>query len=109
MSKILCGCGNIIPDVGDGQSTKGYILSDKNLFPLYDLADKLIESPDPDREKLCMTFRKEVGAGYIRLKRVYQCFECGRLHIENDNGGFTVFAPEKHDNTKVLDFSAGTK
>lgn len=104
MSKIICGCGNVIPDIHDGQSTKGYILSDKELFPLYDLADELIESPRPDREELCMTFRREVGAGCIRLKRVYQCYECGRLLIENENGGFNVFVPEGHNDTNVLDF-----
>ena len=109
MSKILCGCGNIIPDIGDGQSAKGYILSDKELFPLYDLADDLIESSRPDREALCMKFRKEVGAGYIRLKRVYQCPECGRLLIENEDGGFAVFAPEEHNGGRLLDFSAGMK
>lgn len=109
MWKIVCVCGNPIPDISDGQSFKGYILSDKELFPFYDFADEMIESDHPDREALCMTFRKEVGAGYIRLKRVYQCFECGRILIENEDGEFSVFAPENHDNTKVLDFSAGER
>ena len=109
MSKIACVCGELIPDVGDGQSFKGYILSDKELFPLYDLADEMIESDHPDREELCMTFRSEFGTGYIRLKRVYQCFECGRILIENEDGEFSVFAPEGHDDTKVLDFSAGKR
>lgn len=104
MSKIHCSCGCVIPDISDGQSFKGYIMSDKQRFPFYDLADEIIESPDPNREKLCMKFRKEVGTGYIRFKRVYQCFECGRILIENENGEFSVFTPENHNNTKVLDF-----
>lgn len=105
MSKIYCSCGCVIPDISDGQSFKGYIMSDKQRFPFYDLADEIIESPDPNREKLCMKFRKEVGTGYIRFKRVYQCFECGRILIENENGEFSVFTPENHKNTKVLDYS----
>ena len=109
MSKIVCRCGKVIPDICDGQSAKGYIISDKELLPLYDFADELIVSPHPDREALCMTFRKEVGAGYIRLKRIYRCFECGRLLIENGDGGFDVFAPEGHTDTMVLDFSPGTR
>lgn len=109
MSKIICSCGCVIPDISDHQSFKGYILSDKELFPLYDFADEMIESPHPDKEELCMTFRREVGGGYIRLKRVYQCFECGRLLIEDENGEFTVFAPEGHSNTRVLDFSKGER
>lgn len=109
MSKITCSCGCVIPDIGDHQSFKGYILSDKQLFPFYDLADEMIESAHPDKEELCMTFRKEFGRGYIRLKRVYQCFECGRILIENEDGEFAVFAPEGHDDTKVLDFSEGER
>lgn len=109
MSKIICGCGCVIPDIADSQSFKGYILSDKQRFPLYELADELIESSHPDREELCMTFRKEVGTGYIRLKRVYQCFECGRILIENEDGEFAVFAPEGHNDTSVLDFSEGVR
>lgn len=109
MSKIACGCGNLIPDIGDGQSFKGYVLSDKELFPFYDFADEMIESDHPDKEELCMTFRKEVGTGYIRLKRVYQCFECGRILIENEDGEFSVFAPEGHDNANALDFDVGER
>lgn len=109
MSKISCVCGCIIPDIGDGQSYKGYILSDKQLFPFYDFADEMIESNHPDKEELCMTFRNEVGTGYIRLKRVYQCFECGRILIENEDGEFSIFAPENHDNTKVLDLAVGER
>lgn len=109
MSKIVCSCGNVIPDIRDGQSAKGYILSDKELLPLYDLADEMIESTHPDRVELCMTFRKEVGAGHILLKPVYQCFECGRLLIDDGNGGFAVFAPEGHNDAKVLGFSPGER
>lgn len=109
MSKISCVCGNLIPDIGDGQSFKGYILSDKQRFPFYDFADEMISSANPDREALCMTFRKEVGTGYIRFKRVYQCFECGRILIENEDGEFSVFAPEDHGNTAVLDLDVGKR
>lgn len=108
MSKIYCNCGCVIPDISDRQSFKGYILSDKELFPFYDFADEMIESPHPDKNELCMTFRREFG-GYIRLKRVYQCFECGMLLIEDEEGEFTIFAPEGHDDTRVLDFSAGER
>lgn len=109
MSKIYCNCGCVIPDISDGQSFKGYIMSDKQRFPLLDFADELIQSPHPDKEELCMTFRHEFGAGYIRLKRVYQCFECGRILIEDENGEFAVFAPEGHGDTGVLDFSEGKR
>lgn len=109
VSKIACSCGNMLPDISDRQSFKGYILSDKELFPFYDLADEMIESPHPDKEELCMTFRREFGGGYIRLKRIYQCFECGRILVENEDGEFSVFAPEGHNDTKVLDFSVGER
>ena len=64
MAKICCPCGVCIPDISDHQSFKGYILSDKQLFPFYDFADEMIESSHADKEELCMTFPVFVPEGH---------------------------------------------
>ncbi len=44
MSKIKCRCGNILPDITDRIRHKGYIISDMEIFDLFDFADEMIES-----------------------------------------------------------------
>ncbi|MDE5578246.1 MAG: hypothetical protein K2J11_12775, partial [Oscillospiraceae bacterium] len=66
MSKIICKCGNVLPDTTDRISYKGYIVPDKEYFDMLDLIDKMIESTNPDRKELVMTYRKS-----IRLKNIY--------------------------------------
>lgn len=61
--KIVCKCGNILPDNTDRISYKGYIISDKELFDMLDFADEMIEAGDSCRENLAMTFRKNIGLG----------------------------------------------
>lgn len=108
MSWIRCICGEILHDNTDKISYKGRILSDKEFFPLLDLADELIGSDGENREKLAMTFRSNIG-DYIRLRDVYQCYECGRLLVESESGGFCFFTPEGHDEKRLLDFETGER
>lgn len=108
MSWIVCRCGEILHDNTDNINYKGRILSDKEFFPLLDLADELIEAKSPDREALAMEFRRSIGE-YIRLKDIYQCYNCGRILIEGENGKFFSFAPEDHSETRLLDFETGDK
>lgn len=42
MSKIRCKCGNMLPDNTDKIRYKGYIISDQELFNMFDLADEMI-------------------------------------------------------------------
>lgn len=108
MSRIKCKCGEILLDNTDTISYKGRILSDKQFFPLLDLADEMIESESADREALAMRFRRNI-CGYIRFRDVYQCYECGRLIVQGENGEFFFFMPEEHDQTKLLDVETGDK
>ena len=84
MSKIKCRCGNILPDITDRIWYKGYIISDMEIFDLFDFADEMIESGDPGREALAMMFRRNVvfGEKYIHLNEIYQSPLCGRVIIE---------------------------
>ena len=108
MSWIRCKCGEILHDNTDNISYKGYVLSDKQFFPLLDLADELIEAVSPDREALSMRFRGNIDK-YIRFRCVYQCYECGRLLVEGENGEFFFFLPEGHENKELLDVETGEK
>ena len=106
MSKINCRCGNILQDSADGTSYKGHILSDKEYFSMYDLADEMIESDNPNREEVVMTFRRNVGGrnSYINFKEIYQCPKCGRILIEDIDGDFCSFFPEKECDKRLFDY-----
>ena len=52
MSKIICKCGNILSDSTDNLPYKGYIISDKERFKMYDLVDELIETDNTQKESL---------------------------------------------------------
>lgn len=111
MSKIKCRCGNILPDITDKIRYKGYIISDMEIFEMFDLADEMIESGNPQRENLAMTFRRNIGGGesYIRLKEVYQCPFCGRIIIETNPGEFCFFIPEENEEKNLLDYGAASE
>lgn len=100
---IRCKCGNIIRDITDSIPYKGYIISDKEYYKMLDLADEMIESAEKNREALAMTFRTNIGS-YIRLKTIFQCKECGRMLIENENNQYCSFTPDEQDHKELLDF-----
>ncbi len=99
MSKIICRCGNIIPDITDNLPYKGYIISDKEQFKMY-------ETENNQKEHLAMTFRNNIGIGkkYIRLKEIYQCPECGRILVETIPGKYSFFCPEENTENNLLNY-----
>ena len=73
---------------------------------MLDMADEMIESADPDRDKLTMSFRMNMGCGdaYIKLKDIFQCPVCGRILLEDSQGRFCSFLPEDSDDKRLLDY-----
>lgn len=73
---------------------------------MLDLADKMIEPTNPDREELAMSFRRNIGFrdSYIKLKVIFQCPACGRILLENNKGEFCSFIPEDSDDKSFLDY-----
>lgn len=108
MSWIVCRCGEMIKDITDAMGYKGRIISDKEFFPLLDLADEHICSVHSDKNQLAMSFRTNIGK-YIRFREIFQCRQCGRIIIENEHGDFCFFAPEEHNCNDLLDFDVGEK
>lgn len=96
MSWIKCHCGNIIHDSTDYISYKGSIIPDQDENDYFDGIEKIIKSDNPDKNSLVCDFLCEFSD-----KTIYQCTECGRLYIEDNNKLF-CFKPENHNNTKIL-------
>lgn len=110
MSWLKCKCGHTFHDNSDGHYWKAHLITDKDWFPLLDMADSLIESPDPDRATLCMTLRHNLAGkqGCVQHRVLYLCPECGRVYIEDPEGRFFCFAPEDSDSDKMLFNQKGT-
>ena len=108
MSKIKCRCGNILPDITDRIRHKGYIISDMEIFDLFDFADEIIAKQRKKAHYITCDTYVNVGVGekYIRLKEMYQCPFCGRMIIEDNSGDFCFFAPEEHNEKNLLDYGA---
>ena len=110
MSSMECGCGFVFHDNSNGHYWKAHLITDKDWFPLLNMADSLIESPDPDRAVLCHTLRHNLSGkdACVQERDVYQCPECGRVYIEDPDGRFFCFAPEDPDSEKMLFNHKGT-
>lgn len=103
MSKIRCYCDNIISDSTDYIRYKGYIIADQDENDYFDSIEKIIKSDNPDKNSLMCDFLCDFDT-----KTIYQCTECGRLYIEENNKLF-CFKPENHSNTKILNSVHGEK
>ena len=95
-----CKCGQVIKDISDAHYYKACYISDKNWFPFWDAIDEAIEksgATPQDKEKACMELRKK------RIyKTMYQCFNCGRLYINDKNNELVCFSPEDVNTDKEL-------
>lgn len=106
--KFVCECGEGLVDRGDALPFKAGLLPDQDFFGFLDrlrgLLDGLI-SPDngrgatatvqvvPLRNKLQRELSLLVGQSF---RHIYQCPECGRLHVDSLDGrrGYS-FIPEE--------------
>lgn len=95
MSKILCKCGNIIPDSTDYLSYKGYYIADQDYF---DFLDKL-ETKDIENQT---RFINE----YFR--EIFQCPKCNNIIIINGKERFD-FNPLNNNSSGVLQSILGVK
>ncbi|MBD5158691.1 MAG: hypothetical protein HDT23_00325 [Ruminococcus sp.] len=98
MSWLKCRCGHIIRDSSDFLSYKGSIIPDQDEDDFFNRTEEMIKSDNPDKNNLICDFLCELAG---MTKTVYQCSQCGRLYIENNNELF-CFIPENHNNNGVL-------
>ncbi len=105
MSRFICYCGYVIRDTSDYLSYKGSIMPDQDEYDYLDYVSEIIESKCPYRKKLVDEFYFKIPD---MTKTVYQCSQCGRLYIEDNNELF-CFRPENHNNKVVLKSMHGEK
>ena len=120
MGKLACVCGHVISDITDSLPYKASYRLDVDEFEFYDkVVDgfrNFLDAIRNDRRKEWMKeWLLESGyEGYVRLnladeqifhdflcgiiigceRRIYQCTECGRLHIEREDNTFYSFQAE---------------
>lgn len=103
MSSLRCKCGHIIHDSTDYIGYKGHIIPDQDEGDYFDRVEEIIKSDNPDKNSLMRDFLCAINDRII-----YQCTECGRLYIEENNKLF-CFKPENHDNKSILKSVHGEK
>lgn len=97
--KIECECGTVIVDQTDGLPHKGHVFGDKDWFDFWDKIDAAIENP-PLAENKQETVMRIRQSDMSRL--VWECHQCGRLYLEDENHDLLQYVPANHKNNGVL-------
>lgn len=84
---IECKCGKKIHDNTDYQENKAYIIPDQDM-------EGMLEELDGSG---CPW---EITRKYTR--HIFQCHECGRIYIKNQNGEFESFKPDGEPGFGIL-------
>ncbi len=95
-----CQCGHRINDNSDNLYYKAHLITDEKWWVLWNDVDDAIENSGPtrkDKETACMDLRSR---NYSCV--VYQCPECGRVHIPNAADDLVSFSPESKSTSKHL-------
>lgn len=99
--KFLCPCNYQFIDQTDDLPYKGYIYPDQSRETLYDAIDNIFDNKKPADE---LEFDRMISDIVLPIggRTIYQCPECGRIHIKEDNGRISSFAPESKLSSKNL-------
>lgn len=83
---FLCKCGKYsFHDNADGLYYKGRLIADQDWNTLWNVIEECVRAGDVHAvyDRVYDLFRRDL----------FQCPECGRLYIENDDYSFTTFTP----------------
>jgi hypothetical protein len=117
MSRLLCECGYVIQDHELGLDYKARLISDKDFVAFFDWVTNEIQeyvtaaqAGETEKWLLSKGFGKDYAslgldhgnilhdylfAKFLDIKKdVYECAQCGRLHIERENNHFLSFSPK---------------
>ena len=130
MSKLGCVCGHVIRDQTDNLPYKGLIIRDKHYDRDFDVVlDEIAAFMQAVQQgKRHEWLATRFSENYANLKLddtsvisslwsafvvkytldIYQCENCGRVHIEGKNNYFHSFKPDKADSQGVLDVEPKT-
>ena len=105
-----CRCGNTIKDTTDCLRQKGHLTPDQDLYLVWDeMDDQVIDrvaSKELAQNDAYMLSRSLMAAP---TRRMYQCFECGRLYIDGLDGELHCFLPESETTDKGILRSRNSK
>lgn len=117
MSKLLCECGHVIHDHELGLDYKARLISDQKFEVFFDWItseiQKYVVAAQEGKTEQWM-LNNGFTKGYVDLgldhgnvlhdylyrefldqkKDVYECTQCGRLHVERENNKFLSYLPK---------------
>lgn len=98
--KIKCLCGNVLRDQTDFVPFKARLIPDQDTDDLAGFAEKKIEQAPKHSPAGAIV----LSAIFQHSRTLYQCRNCGRIYVDDPEGGDTmqVFRPETNDWKKVL-------
>lgn len=101
--KIGCQCGEIIIDQTDYLPQKGHLIPDQEWFATYDaIDDEVIDhlaDGSLDKEKARMVTRLIIRRS---ARLMWQCDECGRLYIDDQQGELQCYVPENESTSRGI-------
>jgi hypothetical protein len=117
MSRLRCECGYVIQDHNIGLDYKAEIISDVDIFYFFEWMTSEIQEyvtsvqmGETEKWMLSKGFGKDyvdlcldhgnvlhdrLHSKFVEIKKdVYECVQCGRLHLERENQNFLSFSPK---------------
>ena len=91
--KFQCKCGHLFVDQTDNLAFKAYTYPDQSQEALFNAIDNIFNSPTPgdaiQRDRMMDKIVSPSGG-----RTIYQCPDCGRIHLVLDDGSIASFKPE---------------
>lgn len=100
--RIDCECGSEIHDSTDSLPHKAHVLADQQLWRFLDVVRDAIKlsGPTPDEKNKAYM---QVHVRFQNLKQLaWQCINCGRIYIDDENGNMHVFVPAAEKTSKEV-------
>lgn len=100
--KIVCACGNLIPDQTDALAHKARFVPDRRWHDLLDGLDALIEDAarGTRRPDAAAMQARQLVLGLIR--HMWQCDRCGCLHLESRAHELLRFGPSRRASAMAI-------
>ncbi|TCO92748.1 hypothetical protein EV701_10525 [Chthoniobacter flavus] len=99
--KFHCQCDHVISDSTTDIPYKAYSWPDQSRDAVFAAIERLMERPVPADilQQDALVWPIVIPKGQ---RTMYQCPECGRLHIKSDDGHYWCFKPEFDGTPKTL-------
>jgi ribosomal protein L37AE/L43A len=95
--KIQCTCGALIIDQSDHLPHKAHLIPDQEWDAVMDAIDHAIERSAPGAQAKSAACRAAREALIRAARMAWQCRDCGRLWIDDQEHQAHEFVPAAHD------------